>query len=179
MSTRDSLNVLLRDGHVVHVAPLMRGIASVRHLFLEVEVYKKLESALEGNSQTDMALARLFSALDAFTSGRMISIGDHPFEKEKSAYMARTDPPQDGIFDFRVHGLKGIPSVRLFGAFCETNVFLGLTWKLRASLGGRDDRLFNNAILQAIGVWDRLMPECRRFYSENIEDHVSENFHVV
>lgn len=179
MSTREVLSCLVQAGHVIHVPPTIRGVPAVRHLFLEASLYQRLMTAMTGSSQTDVALARLYASLGAFTSGQIISIGDHPFDKHRSAFMARTEPPQEGIFDFRIHGKKAIPSTRLFGAFCETDVFLGLTWNLRSELGGRGDRLFHNAIMQATGVWDKLLPECNRFYSANIGDHVSANVHVV
>lgn len=179
MSTREALSRLVQTERVIHVPPPIRGAAAVRHLFLEASLYQRLMTAMTGSNQTDAALARLYANLGAFTSGQIISIGDHPFDKDRSAFMARTDPPQEGIFDFRIRGKTGIPSTRLFGAFCEADVFLGLTWKLRRELGGQGERHFHNAIMQAIGVWNQLLPECNRFYSENIGDHVSANVHVV
>ncbi len=179
MSIHEALNILVRERRIVHVPPAIRGVSSARHLFLVAGVHERLMSAMTGNTSEDAAYARLYAALDAFTSGRMISIGHHPFEKDNSAFMARTNPPQEAIFDIRVHGIRNTPATRLFGAFCETDIFLGLTCKLRRNLGGRQERLFDQAILEAMREWDTLLPGHKRHYSERIEDHVSDNFHIV
>jgi hypothetical protein len=132
---------------------------------------------MNGSSKEDVRLGGLYADLERFTSGQIVTVGDHPFDKDNSAYMARTNPVQEGIFDIR--SAAPSPALRLFGAFCEQDVFLGLTWRWRSELGGRDERAFDFAVMQAMRVWDELLPDCRRLYSDNLEDYISGGLHAV
>ena len=85
--------------------------------------------------------------------------------------MARTNPIQEAVFDIRSRDPD--PAVRVFGCFAEQDTFIGLTWKYRRDLGGRSERLFDHAVLEARGVWDEIFPEHQPFYSENIHDHLT------
>jgi hypothetical protein len=67
--------------------------------------------------------------------------------------LARTEPVQDGIFTLRSR--KPTPDLRLFGALCEKDVFLGLTLHQRDSL---HHGLFDDAVTAAAAVWGRLLP---------------------
>jgi hypothetical protein len=174
MSTRDAMNRLIQGGQIVHVPCQLRGVSSRRHVFLEASLHDRLAQAMTGSTKDDIRLAGLWADLDRFTSGSVITVGGDPFNKGQTAFMARTHPVQDGIFDLRSRDPS--PGIRLFGAFCETDVFLGLTWKWRHELGSRHDRLFDLAVLEATGVWDRLLPDCRRLVSDRIEDCISDDF---
>lgn len=177
MSTRDALNKLIQRGLIVHVPSLQRGVSSRRHFFLETSLHERLTQAKDGSSKEDRRLLMLWADIDKFTSGQVITIGVDPFKKDRTAYMARTKPVQDGVFDIRSQDPS--PAIRLFGAFCETNVFLGLTWRWRRELGGRDERAFDFAVMEAMRIWDGLLPDCRRLFSEHMEDYISDDFLLV
>ena len=177
MSTRVVLNQLVEKGRVVLVPPAERGVQSARHLFLEASIHKRLQEAMLGSTKEDSRLAMLYADLDRYSSGRAITVGNDPFEKDKSAFMARTCPVQDGVFDIR--SADPSPAIRLFGAFCEKDVFLGLTWRWRKELGGRDQKLFDFAVMAATRVWDEYLPGCQRLYSDNLEDYISAELYVV
>lgn len=173
MSTREALNRLVQEGRVVHVPCLQRGVSSRRHFFLEASLHRRLEQAMAGSSKEDARLAMLYADVERFTSGQVITVGVNPYEKDRTAYMARTEPVQEGIFDLRSQDPS--PAIRLFGAFCEIDVFLGLTWRWRNELGGRNERAFDFAVMEAMKVWDALLPDCRRLFSDNIEDYISDD----
>ena len=177
MSTRDALNGLLEEGLIVHVPCLQRGLPAKRHLFLEASLHQRLTEAMMGSSAEDSRLGMLWADMDRFTSGQIITVGFNPFEKDRNCYMARTNPVQDGIFDIRSQDPS--PAIRLFGAFCEIDVFLGLTWHWRNELGGRDQRAFDFAVMGAAKVWDELLPNCNRLFSDRVEDYLSNDYLLV
>lgn len=178
MSMHDVLRSLVMDGRIAHVPPVMRQVSMVRTLFLEVSIGDRLRSSLSGSTREDVRLAGLYGDLDRFVSGKLITVGDDPFEKEKTAFMARTSPVQDGIFDIRSQDPK--PAIRLFGAFCDKDTFIGLTWRFRKELGGKDERLFDQAVLNALGVWKILFPDhLLPVYSTDMGGYFSGNFLVV
>lgn len=129
---------------------------------------------MDGESTDDRRLARLYADIDQFTSGNLITIGNDPMNKDSKAFMARTRPVQEAIFTIR--SVDPSPAIRLFGAFCVADVFLGLTWRFRRDLG---DRLFDFAVLDAARVWDDLLPDCRRLNGDKLEEIVSDKFYAV
>ena len=130
-----------------------------------------------GKSETDIRLAMLLADIDAFTAGKNISFGDDPYDKDNSAFMARTDPPEQGIFDIR--SVDPRPALRLFGGFSETDTFIGLTVRTRKDLGGRYEPHFSKAMTDAQFKWNDLFPDHAPFYSKNPEEHVSQNVRIV
>lgn len=176
MSTRDVLRSLVKAERVIHMPPQVKGVSEGRHLFLEAKLGRRLLSSIYGKSKHSERLAQLLQNIDQFVSGKFISIGDHPFGKDSSAFMARTCPVDAGIFDIRC---REKPAQRIFGAFTETDTFVGLTLRARKDLGGRDEPLFSNAITEALFVWNDLFPSHKPFVSANLEEHVSRNVHPV
>ena len=177
MSTREELNRLWREKRVFHVPPAVLGTSSRRHVFLEASIHERLQTAIDGSSKDDVRLTGLYADIERFTSGSRIMVGADPFEKDHGAFMARTHPVQEGIFDIR--SIDPSPALRLFGAFCERDVFLGLTWRWRRELGGKHEKTFDHAVLQARKMWDELMPNHQPLYSERMEDYISEKLSVV
>ena len=132
---------------------------------------------MKGSGKDDVRLGRLYSDLDRFTSGAEITVGMDPFDKDASAFMARTHPVQDGIFDIRHQDPR--PAIRVFGAFCERDVFLGLTWRWRKELGGRKERAFDFAIGEARRKWDELFEDRKPLTGDNTGDYLSDKFLAV
>jgi len=177
MSTRDVLCSLVIAKRVMHVPPHIRGVSATRHVFLEARLGQRMEGAMYGRTDYDKRFAMLAQDLDNFTFGQFISFGDHPFEKDKNAFMARTDPVESGIFDIRSQHPS--PALRIFGAFTETDTFIGLTARKRSELGGRNEPYFSNAIANALLVWNSLFPDHAPFYNANPAEHVSQNVYIV
>ncbi|WP_426031957.1 hypothetical protein [Cypionkella sp. TWP1-2-1b2] len=162
---------------MVHVPPQIKGQSCHRTMFLEAKLADRLYAAMSGRSSHDKRLAGLLQDVDNFVSGQFISFGDHPFEKKKIAFMARTDPVEMGIFDVR--SLAPSPAMRLFGAFTEADTFVGLTIRTRAELGSKDERHFSEALVEAQFVWNSLFPDDKPFFSFNPAEHVSQNVYIV
>lgn len=132
---------------------------------------------MQGKSDTDKRLAMLLADIDTFTEGKNISFGNDPYDKDKSAFMARTDPPELGIFDLR--SIEPRPALRLFGGFSETDTFIGLTVRTRKDLGGRHEPHFSRALTDAQFKWNDLFPHHAPLYSTNSKEHVSQNVYIV
>src|SRR5260370_22021007 len=96
-----------------------------RHLLLSVEV----RSAIDGpwdNAEEERRLAYLRGDLDAFVTGRRISIALDPYDKDKKAYLAKVDPAGADIWDLR--SIDPSPGVRVLGCFAEKDLFVALVW---------------------------------------------------
>ena len=167
----------MKEGRLSYVPPQMRGDVARRHVFLEAGLALSLEAAIAGRSKLDVRRSQILQDVDTFTTGKMISFGNHPFEKGRSAFMARTDPIELGIFDIRSNDPS--PALRLFGAFSETDVFIGLTLRIRKELGGKHEPHFSDAITSAQLTWNTLFPRHKPFVSVNPTEHVSQNVHLV
>jgi hypothetical protein len=177
MSIRQAIQGHVTSGLLVHVPTMIPGTSAARHVFLTADLHRQIMESLTGSGIQDGRLGKLLADLEYFTAGGIIAVGNDPFDKDQTAYMARTYPPQDGIFDIRSADPK--PGLRLFGAFSEPDVFVGLTWRRRKELGDRSQRLFEQAILAAMKEWDALFPNHRPFYSENLNEHVTSNLRPV
>ena len=176
MSTHDVLRSLVKAERVIHMPPQILGVSEGRHLFLEARLGKRLLSSIYGKSKHSQRLAQLLQNIDQFVSDKFISFGEHPFDKDDAAFIARTCPVEAGIFDIRC---REKPAQRIFGAFAETDTFVGLTLRSRKELGGKDEPMFSEAITDALFVWNDLFPNHGPFVSHNLKDHVSRNVYPV
>ena len=177
MSTRAVLERLVENNLVVHVPPQMVGTTSRRHFFLVLNISQRLEAALYGKSGYDKRLAMLLQDIDTFTAGQIVSFGNHPYAKDKSAFIARTSPEEFGIFDIRSNNPS--PALRLFGAFAEVDTFVGLTIRVRKELGGKAEPKFDDAVTEAALLWNRLFPDNKPFNRLDPRELVSHNVHIV
>lgn len=176
MSTRDVLNTLVAAKRVIHMPPQLMGVSESRYVFLEAKIGNRLLSSVYGKSSDSIRLAQLLQNIDQFSSGRFISFGEHPFDKDNGAYMARTSPIEAGIFDIRC---REKPAYRIFGAFTGTDTFVGLTLRSRKELGGKEEPMFSEAIAEALLVWSDFFPNHAPFVSAKLEEHVSQNVYPV
>lgn len=143
-------------------------------------VSKQLRSAMLGpwkNAEQEKRLAQLRGDLDAFVLGQRISVANHPYEKDKTAYIARVDPVHKEIWDIRSIDPK--PGIRVLGCFAEVNVFVALVWDYRANLDGPGGPLWGAFVQQAEHMWNRFSLGLSPHSGSAIGDYISDNFFSV
>ncbi len=76
-------------------------------------------------------LADFRNALDTFTLGDRVTVGENPFKKPNDCFMARVHPVELEVFDVRTLLGQGI---RAFGSFLDADCFAALTWGYREDM---------------------------------------------
>jgi hypothetical protein len=111
--------------------------------------------------------------LDDFIEGGFVTIAENPFNKQSTAIMARVDPVEYEIFQFRC--LDPNPGIRILGCFSEADTFVALTWDYREN--------FNDAwsehVEECRARWQGLFGETPPHKGESLNDYVSYNFKAV
>jgi hypothetical protein len=172
-SIRDAIKA--HDGRELFCLPhLVLGEEMPRTVFISKElaeiVIPPWPKTWEGRRH-----ARLRALLDEFTDGSFITIAENPHDKEARAILARVDPVEAEIFDFRC--LDPQPGIRAFGCFAETDTFVVLTWNYRENLENDDD--WTAGIAQCESEWNRLFGGLQPFKGTTLNEYVSYNFRAV
>lgn len=91
MSIRDEIAARVGEGRLYRLSPALRGEVVERPMLVSQELHDALNAPLDDPGV--YRLHELRQNLDHFVQGGMISIANDPFKKSKSAYLARTHPP--------------------------------------------------------------------------------------
>jgi len=176
-SMRTKLNEKVANGQLLQWTPVLPGESCERTLFISKEINEEFDE----DTWTDHAIALRYAALsadfDRFATGEAIPVGMEPYDKGDNAFMARIHPPEYGVWAIR--SLAPKPAIRVFGAFCEKDVFVALLSYRRQDLGGRESRSWAQARENAIAKWDNLFPGESRVLGDKIEDFFSEKAIIV
>ncbi len=119
---------------------------------------------------------QLRTDLEVFILGGVISVAERPF-KGKSAYMKQLRPPVEEVWEIRSRDPK--PSLRVFGRFAATDVFVALAWSDRASLGAAKSREWRDARERCKAEWRKLFPAFKPHSGRNLEDYISKGAFFV
>lgn len=168
MSIRSRIEELEQKGGLkryvpVEAVPEMREIITSRTVTAFIECLPGVPKKLFGTAGASSLL------FDSFVAGGQVTFGMDP-RSHTGALIARNDPLRDRICDFRV--LQPEPSVRIFGAFAERDVFVALTYQPRARL----TNVFQNAVGVARKQWDLMFPDHQPVYSDGIQDYVGQPY---
>lgn len=102
--------------------------------------------------------------LDRFTSGDVLSVAEDPIQKPSYAVMARTNPIEKEIWDFRC--MTEDDGIRCFGGFGDKDLFIALTWNFRDNISR-----FSQEVLECRREWDRLFGKIPPFRAREIEKY--------
>lgn len=100
--------------------------------------------------------ARIRARLMTFVVGDVIRVRVGRLTKRDRSDMVRLDDPSEEVWEFRYLQNKG--SVRLFGRFAETNLFVATQCVARSELGGPGDPAWEEAKKQCRTDWRNLLP---------------------
>jgi hypothetical protein len=111
------------------------------------------------------------AVLDAFIVGDHMSVGWEPFNKDTDAIIARVDPVDDEVWDFRC--LVPRPGIRVFGRFAEPDMFIALTWEYR------DHVDWDQARAECAAEWKRLFAGLPPHTGKHLNDYLTFNATIV
>lgn len=172
MSIEDAINGL--DGtKLMRIESEFYGEESPRFIYVSIDVHNFVIRQI-GLSVHDAALAGNCKALlDDFIEGGLMTVGWDPLDKKSTCIMARTEPVELGIWDFRC--LDPRPGIRILGAFADKDVFIALTWDYRENFDGN----WPEKIMECAAAWDALFGTLPRKIRGNVNDYISDNAEIV
>lgn len=168
---RTILNQKIECGELLQWTPQINGDACERTLFISAEINEEFDEETWNDQALGYRYAQLGADFDRYVTGDTISIGMEPYDKGDNAFMARISPAEYGIWAIRSIAPK--PAIRVFGAFCERDVFVALITRRRADLGGPESREWKQAREAAITLWSNLFPGQPRLLGDNMNDFFS------
>lgn len=137
MSIAVKVRQLLSDGKLIHRPSSYLDI-SARNVFLapDIEALAKWPFAETADGERHAALA---AYLDSFSELNMITVSQRPRRKPPYTMLARVDPPEDEFWSMRVMLPESSPGMRLLGAFCAMDSFVGLVCDYRENMAFDDE----------------------------------------
>ena len=162
-------------GRLFCLAPLIPGAPCIRHMFVSDEIFETVTPPWE--TEDGYRRGSLRADLDSFVEGSSISIAHNPYDKNKSAYLARIHPVGDEIWDIRSIDPKS--AMRVLGCFAECDVFIALVYEYRKNLDGPDGPLWRAFIARAKVEWRKCFLTLKPHAGRTTSEYVSENFHLV
>lgn len=176
MSIRGVIASRRDEGRLCLLQPAMPGSPCVRWMFVSPEIFEAIDGPWN-DSNEGYRFGRLRADLDAFIEGRLISIGKHPYKKNKKAYMSQLDPVVDEVWEIRSIDPK--PGIRVFGSFSEKDTFVALTWLYRAPLMGPNSREWRDAREQCKAEWRNLFITYKPHTGADLENDYASNAFLV
>lgn len=169
---RATLNEKIASGELLLWTPQIEGDPCERTLFISAQINEEFNEETWKDLSLAYRYAQLGADFDRYVTGDTIPVGMEPYDKGDNAFMARISPSEYGIWTIRSFAPK--PAIRVFGAFCEKDVFVALITRRRADLGGPESREWKQAREAAIALWDNLFPGRQRLLGDNVNDFFSE-----
>ena len=169
---RSLIRECVDGGELVRLPPLLPNGTVMRDVFVTHQVDRYLRQAATGLSPSVLKKAvdtRL--ALDRFSLGKRQVVRLDPNADAPSAQLARNHPTSAGIWEFRIRDPK--PQIRVFGGFALQDTFVALDYRERAGLD------FDEAVRNALDLWRHLFKDHRPVTGENINDYLSDRYHLV
>lgn len=143
-------------------------------------ISQEVRSFLDGpwpDPKQELRAGRLRADLEGFIEGRTIAVGWDPYQKDKTAYMARLNPPSDGVWAIRSRDPK--PGIRALGCFAARDVFIVLILFERESLDGPNGPIWKAAINVCKAEWRKLFPTYPPISRSDFNDYLSTGFFLV
>jgi hypothetical protein len=169
---RTILEGKIASGELLQWTPQIEGDSCERALFISAEINEEFDDDTWQDLSLGYRYAQLGADFDRYVTGDTIPVGMEPYDKGDNAFMARVSPAEYGIWTIRSVAPK--PAIRVFGAFCEQDVFVALNTRLRANLGGPESREWAQAREAAITLWENLFPGKSRLLGDNVNDFFSQ-----
>lgn len=175
MSIHDEIGKHIAEHRLFFVGPALHGDEVARHMFVGEEIKPLLDPAALSSVEDGYRLGHVRPQLDIYTSGGRLNVALDPFDKDKSAHLARTNPVTDEIWDVRCTDPDA--RIRVFGRFLEFDLFVALTWQYRENLKTPLD--WTNEQERFKDKWRVLFPYQALYAPTKADGYVSQPFKLV
>lgn len=184
MSIHEIIKELVAKQELFHLPSWIPSQEMKRCVYVSPEIWAQVNESTD--NREGRVLARLRQHFDAFSGGRLFTVAEDPFDKGRTAMLARTDPVQDEFWSMRV--IDPNPGVRAFGAFSGTNEFVALTCEFRHKLAGRNENRFETEppkqsfdaeITRCRAYWKKLFLTYPPHRGDRLSDYISENYQPI
>ncbi|GGO26790.1 hypothetical protein GCM10010991_07790 [Gemmobacter aquaticus] len=177
MSIESMLERLVDEGDLIECAPQLPSDAWARDLYITKVIADELDSNGWEDAELGYRFGQLRSDFDRFVVGDLIEVALDPYDKPKSAFMARLGPTSRGLWSIR--STEPRPAIRVLGAFICQDTFIALCTCLRRELDGPNGPLWQQAINNADARWASLFPGIKPLVEEEVSRYVSANAEPV
>lgn len=143
----------------------MPGLPMVREVFVSADV-RDAVSPPWPRYRTGARHIEFRETLDSFTQNRKISVGEDPFKKPNHVILARNDPVEDEVWDFRC--LREDDGIRCFGCFGGRDLFVAITWEYREHITD-----FNAEVEECRKEWDGLFAPLTPFSGKTLDEYLT------
>jgi hypothetical protein len=176
MSISDSIRSRIAEleGSELFLLPtLVPGEPTVRELFVSKKVKEAVFPPWPDN-HLGIRHQTFRADFDAFTEHDMRSVSENPRNKPPDTHIARVDPVEREVWDFRsLHP----PGIRSFGRFGGLNLFVALTWAYREDIEPGDDWRSDDNWRAEIELceteWARLFGDDLIFRGDTLDDYLT------
>lgn len=169
MSIREFLKLAVQSNWLVNLEPSLPSLTQKRVIFASRSLYDELVREL-GDPSTAVRTAELMATFDTFLNGDLITVGGR---RSKHAYMKQLEPFEAEVWEIRSVDPK--PSIRVFGRFLTTDVFIATNKGRRSELGEFNSKNFRLAISYCGIEWRRCLPQALPHKGDSINDYISEH----
>lgn len=145
------------------VEPVIPG-SRYRVIYAEAELHTAL---MDPN---DWRMGQLRRDFDRFILGDLIIVGRG---HDEDCHIKHLDPPENQVWEIRSRSPK--PSLRVFGRFIATDVFIATNYQRRDALRHRRSREFAIEIARCVATWTRLFPDHSAHRGDGINAYISDN----
>lgn len=169
MSIQDELRFRIEEGRLFLVNPLIHGSPHPRLIYATSEIWNKLCGPWSDKSE-EYRMNKLYADLDHFSSGERIIVSRGNIEQ---GYMKPLDDISEEVWEIRSRDPK--PSLRLFGRFAETDIFIATNLRERIELGSPGSKPWRDEFERCKAEWRKLFPAYEPLTGSTLRDYISEN----
>jgi hypothetical protein len=169
-SIYDALDCLEAAKRLRRLRPWHGGKTPPREIYISDEVDDLVSRPWPKRDRKRHKQARAF--LEIFCQNGYVLIANNPFDKPSNAMIARVDPVNLQVFDFRC--IKPERGIRVFGCFAVKDTFVALTWDYREEI---DD--FAQCARECRQEWDELFQYISPLAKTDLSGYLSTNFRAV
>jgi hypothetical protein len=112
--------------------------------------------------------AALAQYLDAFCELNEITVSEVPDAKPRDIMLARVSPVEDDFWSMRVTDPEDTPGMRILGAFCDLDCFVGLTYDFRENIYD-----FDEEVLSVKESWKEYFGDLKPLKGKTLDDYLT------
>lgn len=139
MSIAKRVEELVYEGKLIARPSTFSG-ASARNMYLIPDIETSTRAPF-ADTVDGVRYGELAAYLDAFCELNEITVCQSPLKKPHDVMLARVDPADDQFWSMRITDPESTPGIRLLGAFCGLDSFVGLACEFRERIADFDEEV--------------------------------------